>query len=243
METLKNIVGECRTYTETACTHEHAYAQLILPLEGTLFIETSLHEFELNDSRLFFLPPDCRHTFFSRNLNKFLVLDVPQHRFIPQEVSLLQAGISPVLDEQWQALRFLMLSEVDHHPASGQSLNDLFHYAYSLLLRDRTPRSIQYLHDHFDEPLELPYLAQLEGYNLTYYCAWFKQHIGLTPNRYAQQLRLNKAKDLLAQTNLSILQIAQQVGYEHHSSLTRLFQQYENLSPLAYRRHSRRSVK
>jgi AraC-like DNA-binding protein len=41
----------------------------------------------------------------------------------------------------------------------------------------------------------------------------------------------------------SILAIAQQVGYDRHGSLTRLFQQYENLTPLAYRHTAKNQSK
>lgn len=56
-----------------------------------------------------------------------------------------------------------------------------------------------------------------------------------------QLLRLDRAKTLLRETNLSILQIAQQVGYDHHTSLTRLFKQLEQTTPQAYRQRTRKS--
>lgn len=239
----QSIIGERRTYSDLAHTHDHTFAQLILPLQGTLFIETSLHHFALDESRLFFLPPKCQHTFYAKNNNEFLILDIPSAMLAGQETSKIQGGLCTVLDDQWQALRFLMVSEVSQNSTFNQDLTNLFHYAYRLLLRNSTPRSLQYIHTHYYEPLELQQLAHLEGYNLTYYCEWFKKLTGMTPKVYIQTLRLQKAKELLSQTNLSILQIAQQVGYEHHSSLTRLFHQYETVTPLAYRQHTRRLAK
>lgn len=243
MDIPKSIVGERRTYSELAHTHHHVFAQLILPLQGTLFIETPLHDFELDDSRLFFVPPKCQHTFYAKSNNEFLMLDIPNFMLVDEQTRKIQGGLSTLLDDRWQALRFLMLSEVNHRTRGDRDLTNLFHYAYSLLQRDYTPRSIQYIHANYHESLELQKLAELEGYNVAYYCEWFKKLTGVTPKSYIQNLRLQKAKDLLAHTELSISQIAQQVGYEHHSSLTRLFQQYEKLIPLAYRQQSRRLEK
>jgi YesN/AraC family two-component response regulator len=48
-------------------------------------------------------------------------------------------------------------------------------------------------------------------------------------------VRIEKAKELLGKTRLSLLEIAQLVGYSHQSSLTRLFKKVEGLNPLQYR--------
>ena len=122
-------------------------------------------------------------------------------------------------------------------------VTDLFRYALSILQQDRLPQSIQYIHANFYNSISLQKLASIEGYNQTYYCQWFKNTTGMSPKTYIQSIRLNRAKELLTHTDLSILQIAQQVGYEHHSSLTRLFQQHERVTPLNYRQQSRNSVK
>lgn len=237
---LKTILGERRTYSDVAYTHAHNYAQLIIPLQGSLFIETAQQQLEVDDSRLFFLPPDCRHTFFAKATNEFLVLDVPGQLVFNRAINKLSGGVGPSFDEQWQALRFLLLAEINQSQASGQPLLDLFSYAYHLLTREQVSPSIAHIHRHFHQPLTVQRLAQIEGYNLTYYCEWFKKQTGQTPQTYIQMVRLNQAKQLLVETDLSILQIAQQVGYDHHASLTRLFRQQLGITPLAYRRHTRK---
>jgi AraC-like DNA-binding protein len=232
---IQTITGECRTYSDRTYTHTHTFAQLILPLQGKLFIATSQHQLELDTSRLFFLPPHCQHTFHSQEANQFLVLDVPQRLLLERSAHCVADGFSMPIDDRWNAVRSLLLAEVQQSDSDSPGLTHLFHYAYGLLQRNVLPRSIQFIHAHLHLPLNLNQLAQLEGYTPTYYCDWFKRQTGTTPNAYLQSLRLQKAKELLTHTDLSILQIAQQVGYEHHSSLTRLFQQLEKTTPIAYR--------
>lgn len=240
---LNQIIGERRTYSDIACTHSHAYAQLLLPLRGTLFIETHSHRFELDPSCLFFLPPGCQHHFYSRSSNEFLVLDIPSFLVASGDWQPYSGGLCTELDDRWQALCLLLLSELNQTAQVQQNLMPLFQYGYGLLTQKRLPRSLQYIHNNLHQSLPLQQLAALEGYNLTYYCEWFKKLTGLSPKAYLQNLRLQKAKELLSQTDFSITEIALQVGYEHPASLTRLFQQLENLTPLAYRQQSRRWVK
>lgn len=233
------IIGECRTYSNFPHTHVHEFAQLILPLQGRLSIATAQHQLALDSSRLFFLPPHCQHSFHANETNQFLVLDVSQ-RFLEPFVGLTD-GLSLPMDDRWKAVRSLLLIEVQQ--SSTSDLASLFRYVQGLLQQKVVPRSIQFIHENLHQAVNLVQLAHLEGYTPTYYCDWFKQQTGKTPNAYLQSLRLQRAKELLVYTDLSILQIAQQVGYEHHSSLTRLFQKLERTTPIAYRHQNRILVK
>jgi AraC-like DNA-binding protein len=242
MEPLTAIQGECRVYSDRSDTHDHPFAQLILPLHGILAIETSRHQVELDETQLFFLPPQCQHTFHAKQSNQFLVLDIPPILLRPDKHDALHGGLLSNLDERWQGLRSLLLHAVNSN-SDDSELTYLFHYAYHLLKKNCTPRSLQYIHANYHQVISLKTLAMLEGYNLTYYGEWFKQLTGKTPKTYIQTIRLEKAKELLTSSNASIMDIAQQVGYEHHSSLTRLFQQVEGITPALYRQQIRTLVK
>lgn len=63
----------------------------------------------------------------------------------------------------------------------------------------------------------------------------FKTITGETPNQYQINLRLNKVKELLLTTKLSITEIAYQTGFESVSYLSKLFKKKNNMSPGSYR--------
>lgn len=63
----------------------------------------------------------------------------------------------------------------------------------------------------------------------------FKKWMGMTPNAWQRQCRLNEAAILLVRTAMDILSIAQTVGYESQQSFTRAFTQRYKLPPHAYR--------
>ena len=64
----------------------------------------------------------------------------------------------------------------------------------------------------------------------------FKEATGYTPLAYLQTLRLEKAKQLLETTRMSLDSITFAVGYEDSNSFRRLFQQRVGLLPAAYRK-------
>lgn len=236
MDLLNTVRCERRIYSYESQTHSHAYGQLIFPLQGSMNIRTNLFDFEMDDRHLFFLPPDFTHTFNANNKNEFLVLDIPLKIFYGSGVKTLKKELVQLFDERWKAIRFLILQEISSGRSNNSSLTDLIRYTTGLLFHNHLPASIQYIHDNYQEKLTVEGLASIEHFNVSYYCQWFYTQTGMTPNAYIQKIRLEKAKELLEGTNLSILEIAQLVGYSHQSSLTRLFQKSEGLNPADYRK-------
>ena len=230
---LQEPIGERRTYSITGYTHNHEFGQLILPLTGALFIETQTYQFELNDSSIFFLPPSCTHYFYARDTNEFLVLDIPSRLVDTTSDRAHAHGIRTELGDRWCAIRTLLLAETDENKAGA--LLPLVRYISSLLAQSCSFRSLRYIHEHYHRSIQVSQLAQMEGYSSAYYSEWFKVKTGKTPQNFIQDLRIEQAKELLQHTNLPIHQIAQQVGFEQASSLTRLFQKRVGATPSHYR--------
>lgn len=240
---MPQIIGDRRTYTQHIDTHTHSYAQMIVPLWGSLDIATSTHQLQLGVDRLFLLPSNCLHRFHSRSHNEFLVLDIDL-AVVPQLAHLSSVGGQvTAIDERWLAWRSLLLTEIDS--STSPHLTPLVRYACDRLqaLDQQHSVSIQYLQDNIAEPLNLKALAAQEGYTPTYYSEWFKQRMGRSPQDYLQHLRLERAAELLQHTDWAIAHIAAEVGYAHGASLTRIFQKQYGRSPSAYRQMSRSSAK
>ena len=60
--------------------------------------------------------------------------------------------------------------------------------------------------------------------------------LGMAPKHYQLQLRIDRAKEMLASTVMSIEDIARTVGYEDSFYFSRLFYKREQLSPTAFRK-------
>ncbi|MDR4887534.1 AraC family transcriptional regulator [Fredinandcohnia sp. QZ13] len=234
MELINSIFAERRTYGQNQDTHSHYYAQLILPQHGRLSIRVGENEFRLNDEMVLFIPPRHTHTFHSIKRNEFLVLDIPDFMLSKREFQ--NKVISCEFNDQWKGIRYLIQNEINQKPINSTALKELYPYISYYLLQEYQPTSIKYIHENYGEKLTIEMLASLEHYNRSYYSEWFQKETGKTPFAYIQEVRMNKAKDLLLHTNLSLLHIAIQVGLEYQSSLTRLFLKHEGITPSQFRK-------
>lgn len=93
-----------------------------------------------------------------------------------------------------------------------------------------------YLDRHYGENQNLDELAHHFNTSKRTLIRRFKQALGLPPHAYVQQLRIEVAQKQLAETELSVEQIMNQVGYEDMSSFRRLFRQQAGVTPVEYRK-------
>lgn len=95
---------------------------------------------------------------------------------------------------------------------------------------------IAYIHKHIDEPLQLSRLADIALYSPFHFTRIFKEKIGLSPMYYVSALRLQKAKDLLLQTNLTIRDIGLEIGQQSLGTFTTRFTERVGVTPSEFRR-------
>jgi AraC-like DNA-binding protein len=84
-------------------------------------------------------------------------------------------------------------------------------------------------------PLTLPDLARRCRLSVSHFRYLFHRHYGCSPRTYVRRARLNKARELMVGTALTLSEIAAQVGFETVHSLSRAFRAEEGLSPTQYR--------
>ena len=98
-----------------------------------------------------------------------------------------------------------------------------------------TEAAQNYMKDHSAEKFSLKKMASALYVNGSYLLRTFKLHTGITPLVYHHCVRCDKAKQLLTQTNLSISQIGETVGFISSSHFSHIFRQMEGCSPSEYR--------
>ena len=76
-------------------------------------------------------------------------------------------------------------------------------------------------------------------YQEDYFNRLIKRKTGLTYSAYVQQIRLERAEHLLATTDKSIEEIANEIGYHNKGYFYKLFQEKYDETPASYRRHTR----
>ncbi len=92
------------------------------------------------------------------------------------------------------------------------------------------------MRDRPDEIPPVPELAERAGYSPSHFQALFREAMGVSPRPYAISARIDRARQLLIESDLSVSQIASECGYRDVYFFSRQFRQKTGRPPTAYRR-------
>jgi AraC family transcriptional regulator, arabinose operon regulatory protein len=87
------------------------------------------------------------------------------------------------------------------------------------------------LEERFAEPVRLRDLAAIADCSVPHFCSEFKRHIGTSAVEFAIRQRMHRAGILLRDRNLSVTDIAAQVGYEDIHHFSKLFKKHHGCAP------------
>jgi AraC family transcriptional regulator len=104
------------------------------------------------------------------------------------------------------------------------------------LPKHRLQSAIEYINDNLDKDLKLAEIADQVGMSQYYFARLFKQSMGLPVYQYVLQCRVERAKQLLKQSELPIADIALAVGFTDHSQFTRHFKRIIGTTPREIRK-------
>ncbi|MEO0374812.1 MAG: AraC family transcriptional regulator [Cyanobacteria bacterium P01_A01_bin.17] len=94
---------------------------------------------------------------------------------------------------------------------------------------------IDYIDESLDQDLRLIKLAEVANMSESSFCHQFKAQMGTSPHQYVIRQRIKRAKLLLLNRDLSIVEIAYRCGFNSQSHLTIYFRQHTGMTPNAYR--------
>lgn len=93
-----------------------------------------------------------------------------------------------------------------------------------------------FIQDNYQKKLTVSQLADLLGMNNQYFCRYFKKITGKTLFEYINKLRIDKATELLLKTNIKILNIALECGYENLAYFNKQFKTLKQMTPQEFRK-------
>lgn len=94
--------------------------------------------------------------------------------------------------------------------------------------------AVQYIHKNYSH-IKVNDIASYIGINRSYLTTLFKNKLNVSPQEYLVSYRLNKAKQLLQITGLSIREVAFRVGYDNPLTFSKMFKNAFGVSPKYYR--------
>ena len=107
--------------------------------------------------------------------------------------------------------------------------------AQNTLPAHRLRRAMQFVEAHIDEPINLERLAAVVRMSPFHFHRQFKRSTGLTPREYIRRVRIDRAKALLSDSDLPIVDVAVQVGFADQSHFTVAFRHATAMTPKTYR--------
>ena len=224
---------DIRVFHECNGMHTHTYPQIFAPIGQSMEICIGEEEYLVAENALCYIPADTKHE--CSFCGQLLVINLHDHMLREQNTALLNCPLVIALQGRLLQLVSLIQEELRQEPNSS-SIRYLYSYLYSKLIENCAVPSIRYINEHYDLPITVSQLAEMENYSVTYYNGWFKQITGVSPSLYLRYLRINKAKELLETTDYDIIDIAVMVGYSSNSTFTRAFHDVTGVSPNAYRK-------
>ncbi len=125
----------------------------------------------------------------------------------------------------WKSVELLYLLCAPQEPAPTQAGN--------------LEEVARYMEEHLDEPLSIPQLSRRAFLSPTAFKAAFRQRYGLAVHAWLRQKRMERAAQLLRGSSLTVLEVAQTVGYSSGSQFSTAFRQRYGTSPGKFRKMSK----
>ena len=126
-----------------------------------------------------------------------------------------------------QLMKILLLF-AEHHEETNVD--------HSHLIRADIQKVLDFISYHYADPITVVEMANLIALERSYFCRTFKNAMGISPKDYLTKFRLDKARQLLTETNLPIGKVSERVGFQSFSSFSRLFAAQYQQSPGQYRK-------
>lgn len=97
-------------------------------------------------------------------------------------------------------------------------------------------KAIRFMNDHYDADLRVEEIASSINIHPGYFHRIFKEYTGVTPMDYLMQIRMGKAEMLLTYTDMSVIDIAAQIGMNSRQYFSYVFKQHSGVSPMQFRK-------
>lgn len=239
--------------------HSHPHYEIYFLYEGSrsFFIDNALYS--ITAPAVLVVPPFAMHKTEGgafRRVNIY-VTESLLGDFEKEVLTSLSLSFVPLTAEQSSALLAILNVSLDHPLTEEHKLEadkakldffilTLYHFAENRLpqavesRQQASPlvtKAINYMNANYTDTLTLDDLSEkiyATKQTLNYH---FKKDLGCTPMNYLLRLRLTKVKELLATSNKSIEEIAEECGFSSGNYLTLIFKQKEGISPSSYRKN------
>lgn len=239
------------------------YSKFYFLLEGECEIKTDNAVYLGKPGRMFFIPAHTRHSFYhisenfvvkhwihfdirtiNEDMNELLSLplyiDVPENR---------REGVSAQFERVFSQSKantvvsnLLLKASLLELFATYVELSGIISPFFNIKENGTRDKAVtlnglvRYINANLDKKLALEELAGMMHMHPNYFIRMFKKNIGVSPLKYINKMRFEKAVGLFANEDLTISDIMATVGFDDYSTFSNFFKSYSGYSPKTYRK-------
>lgn len=237
-----------RSYAVDTGHVRHAFAQLVLPLNGVLALDIEGRQRELDASSAAFVEPGAVHNTLGVRADRSLILDLDEAALGDDAAGVLARRCFVPRNAAASRLVDYMQLVID----GGRDPATLLSMWVPLLLDSlaqtpvRPTSRLQALLACLEAEPGLPWttrsMAARAALSVSRLHALFDTELQTSPKAWLAGVRLRHARDLLCRTGLPIAEIAQRCGYADQSALTHAMRRLDGITPAALRRTAQESA-
>ncbi|MBE6912386.1 MAG: helix-turn-helix domain-containing protein [Ruminococcaceae bacterium] len=238
-----------------------------------IFTQNSVGKLVLDDARypfkpehLYFTPPGVCHTCANKRTTQYVIF---YFKVLTPKLAETINSLPPELAPYDLMSCKQMLSQAAYEFSTGTEFGRLRANAYfelflsaaldgsamslSVSKQDKSAigefdengidRVANYIYNNFSSEISVDNLVEISNFERRQFYRVFKEKFGTTPNKYINELRINKAKALLTSTNMPMSEIATYCGFNTEHYFSRAFKLHEKISPNEYRKNAEKISK
>ncbi len=247
--------------THPMLQHRHkTFTELIYVLDGKGSYRVDKRMYEIKPGNMLIVDRNVWHGEepFRHEHNTTLTIAIKDLQINGKDVRLIGNHQRAIIDfEPGSAVEKLIVAlyELQKVPNPDISLcdnlvNSILNVVYTRLLEvrknedevevknDELIRVIsEYLDEHYDEPLSLIEIGEKFGISHYYLAHIFKNETGVSPMKYVMHRKIGEVQNLLMNTDMSIKEIGERMGFSSSCHLSTVFKKYFGISPKTYRQN------
>lgn len=230
-------------------SHMHSHVEFIYVVEGEIIVTVNKGKQKIKNGQIAFIFPNDIHSYETPNNSKVIITIFSPEKIYGYFENKSDVTLeNPFYDCPLKIIEFLDILLENFNVTTNEyiikgmlysifgSMDSIFKFENKKYIYDSTVQILlKYMGSHYTDNLTLDTVAKSLGFSKFYISRLFSKKIGYQFNEYINMLRINMAQTLLAETNLSIVNIALECGFDSQRNFNRVFRNLISLTPSEYR--------
>ena len=242
----------------TLVPHAHSFYHYVYVVSGDGNMQIGEESFRLVPEHIYLTPPGVAHVFSSAEQEQLITVELKFELHDPTLDKAIRALPHYIDTRQTDLVQLVtgLCREAEGKKAFGREILEAQVYVLLCYLQrfthEETEKKIgaeaagaelqpvfQYVRENLSRDMSLSGLAGVAHLEKSYFVKKFKRATGISPMQYVRKVKVEKALDLLAYSDMSVTQIAEALGFQSLSHFSSVILQLTGWSPKKHREYAR----